>query len=142
MSKLVEDLRAMGIRNTLDIMKRADLKVAMFYNTEHPHAFGHKDYRVAIHFITSEGKHKTKTLRRPDFPDFRMGTAKENRERFFEAARKYFDEKMWRGEGTVEWVRDPFTAYGWQWIPKRTHDALMAEVKAWRAAQKTTASNS
>jgi hypothetical protein len=142
MSKLTEDLRAMGIRNTLEIMQHADLKVAMFYHTEHAHAFGHKDYRVVIRFIDREGNPRVKTLRRSDLPDIQMGTAKENRERFFEGARKYFDEKMWRGEGTVEWVRDPFTAYGWHWIPKRTHDALMAEVKAWRAAQRITASNS
>jgi hypothetical protein len=138
MSRLADDLRAMGIRNTLEIMKRAEVKVVMFYNTQHPHANGYTDHRISIHFITSKGAHKSRTLRRTEL-DVSYGTAKENREQFFEGGRKWFNEKLWRGEGTIEWVRDPFTEQGWQWIPKQTHDALMADVKAWRAEQKTTA---
>jgi hypothetical protein len=132
MSKLTDTLHEMGLHNTLSLLTVCPVKASISYATEHPHAFGHKDHRIVVWVLGKDGKPRSKTLR----PHPGGRTAKENRDAHLEAAAAFFQEEIWKGEGSVEWVRDPFTEHGWQWITKDSYEAVMGLVKAHRAAKK------
>jgi hypothetical protein len=131
MSKLTDDLVSMGFRTTRDLAWRGPVQVYIGYAVNHPHAYGYTDHRVTVYRRTGTGEVRFKELRPGG-----AGAAKENRERHLAAAIEYYGKFPQVGYSEVEWVRSPFTEHGWYWIPKQTYDAVMADVKTWRAEQK------
>lgn len=135
MSKLTDALNEMGIRNTDDLVERfGQPKAYLTYETQHAHAFGHSDYRIAVRWLGSDKKFRTKTLRPRIYGEGAKGT----RERHLEYMLQWLKDhtETW---GSIEWVRDPFTQDGWQWIPKSVREAMDEAVKAHQVAKKTEA---
>lgn len=136
MSKLTDELEAMGFRTTRDLVRLGEVKSYIAYNTEHPHALGWKDYWVKVYFLFDDGRVTYKEIRH-----VRGGsTAKANRDAHLNVAIEYYDKR--KDTVPVEWVRSPFTDEGWYWIPKQTYDHVMELVKAWRKEQRAQAKKS
>lgn len=134
MSKLSEELSAMGYRVTKDLALLGPVRCYIDYNIHHPHALGWHEYWVKVVFLNEDGTGKFKKL-----DGLRSGgSAKENRDAHFNAAVEYYNRRA--GSEPVEWVRSPLALYGdWEWIPKPTYDHVMELVKARRKEQKAKA---
>lgn len=131
MSKLTDELNAMGFRTTRDLARLGPARYYIDYRTRHAHAHGYSDHRITVYFLDDDGSVRQKELRPNP-----SGTAKEVREKHLAAAVEFYDKR--KDTEAVEWVRSPFTE-GWYWLPRPTYDHVMSLVKARRAEQKEAA---
>ncbi|MGW9069233.1 hypothetical protein ACWGQT_07285 [Streptomyces yangpuensis] len=123
MSKFTDDMdAALRIRNPWEIGKRYECPV-IYYMTQHPHAFGHNDYRAEIVFAR-DGKRYKKEFR------VREGvTQKNRRELHLQTAQAWAEAQL----GTTEWVP---TGFPNTWMPKDAHERMKGDLKAWRKEQR------